>query len=76
MPIKEQWKALSMKLKGYYQYFGIRGNYDSIHWVYYKLRKAWRRWLSRRSQKGHIPWEKFDTIFAHFPLPKPRIVQK
>jgi group II intron reverse transcriptase/maturase len=76
MSIKEQWKALSIKLKGYYQYFGIRGNYDSLHWVYFTLKKTWRRWLGRRSQKGHISWEKFDTIFAHFPLPKPRIVHK
>ena len=74
--IKEQWKALSIKLKGYYQYFGIRGNYDSMYWVYFMLKKAWRRWLGRRSQKGSIPWGKFDKIFARFPLPKPRIVQK
>jgi group II intron reverse transcriptase/maturase len=75
LSIKEQWKALSVKLKGYYQYFGIRGNYDSMYWVYFKLKKSWRRWLSRRSQKGRITWKKFDKIFAHFPLPKPRIVQ-
>jgi group II intron reverse transcriptase/maturase len=74
LPIKEQWKALSTKLHGYYQYFGIRGNYDSLYWVYFTLKKVWRRWLSRRSQKGGIPWKQFDRIFAHFPLPKPRIV--
>jgi RNA-directed DNA polymerase len=44
MSVKEQWKKLSQKLRGYYQYDGIRGNYDSIYWVYYLLRFSWRRW--------------------------------
>lgn len=76
LPVKTQWEALSRKLKGYYQYFGIRGNYDSIFWVYYSLRFAWRRWLGRRSQKGYINWKTFQNILDAFPLPKPRIVQK
>ena len=76
LSVKEQWEKLSQKLKGYYQYFGIRGNYDSIHWVYYRLRMAWRRWLSRRSQKGGITWATFQKILDTFPLPKPRIVQR
>ena len=75
LPLKEQWKKLSQKLRGYYQYFGIRGNYDSIYWVYYTLRFAWRHWLSRRSQKGGINWDTFQKILNTFPLPKPRIVQ-
>jgi group II intron reverse transcriptase/maturase len=75
LSVKEQWEKLSQKLKGYYQYFGIRGNYDSIYWVYYSLRVAWRRWLSRRSQKGGINWDTFQKILVRFPLPKPRIVQ-
>jgi hypothetical protein len=75
LPVKEQWEKLSQKLKGYYQYFGIRGNYDSIYWVYYSLRFAWRRWLGRRSQKGGVSWDTFEKILARFPLPKPRIVQ-
>jgi RNA-directed DNA polymerase len=76
LPVKEQWKTLCQKLRGYYQYFGIRGNYDSIHWLYYTVRTAWRRWLSRRSQKGGIAWEMFQKILDTFPLPKPYIVQK
>ncbi len=75
LPVKEQWKALSNKLRGHYQYFGIRGNYDSLFWVYYRLKESWRRWLGRRSQKGSIKWEKFQKILANFPLPRPRIVQ-
>ncbi len=75
MSVKEQWEKLSQKLRGYYQYYGIRGNYDSLFWVYYKLKEAWRCWLGRRSQKGYINWEKFERILSRFPLPRPRIVQ-
>ncbi|MCP4286585.1 MAG: group II intron reverse transcriptase/maturase [Gammaproteobacteria bacterium] len=76
LSVKEQWEKLSQKLRGYDQYYGIRGNYDSLYWVYYTLRFAWRRWLSRRSQKGFINWKKFQKILDTYPLPKPRIVQK
>jgi len=44
LPVKEQWQSLSRKLRGYYQYYGIRGNYDSVYWVYDTRREAWRRW--------------------------------
>ena len=76
LSVKEQWRKLNQKLRGYYQYYGIRGNYDSLFWVYYQLRMAWRKWLGKRSQKGEIPWAKFEKILARFPLLRPRIVQK
>jgi group II intron reverse transcriptase/maturase len=76
MSVSEQWRKLNQKLRGYYQYYGIRGNYDCLFWVYYQLRIAWRKWLGKRSQKGGIPWAKFEKILARFPLLRPRIVQK
>lgn len=75
LSVKEQWQTLSQKLRGYYQYYGIRGNYDCIDWVYQEVRRTWRRWLGRRSQKGYLSWEQFNRIHKRFPLPKPRIVQ-
>ncbi len=44
LSVKEQWEKLSLKLRGYYQYDGIRGNDDSIYWVYFSLRFAWWHW--------------------------------
>ncbi len=72
--ITEQVKTLSSKLRGYYNYFGVRSNYKAIEAVYEHTEKAWKFWLSRRSHKGGISWEKFDCIRASFPFPKPRIV--
>ncbi|RLC02337.1 MAG: hypothetical protein DRI57_30165 [Deltaproteobacteria bacterium] len=36
--------------------------------------KAWRFWLSRRSHKGGLSWEKYEKIISDFPLPLPRII--
>ena len=73
-PIKEQYRTLCTKLRGYYQYFGVRCNYKPLEVVFEHVEKAWRFWLSRRSHKGGIGWEKFEKIRASFPLPVPRIV--
>ena len=74
LPMKEQYRILSLKLRGYYQYYGIRGNYRKLEWVFLHVERTWRYWLSRRSRKSAISWEKFDKLRKVFPLPKPRIV--
>jgi group II intron reverse transcriptase/maturase len=73
-PIKEQYKELCMKLRGYYQYHGVRSNYKALEAVFEHAERAWRFWLSRRSRKGGISWEKFEAIRSSYPFPKPRIV--
>jgi RNA-directed DNA polymerase len=70
-PIREQYRTLCAKLRGYYQYFGVISNFKAIETAYEYTEKAWRYWLSRRSHKG-IVW--FETLRETFPLPKPRIV--
>jgi group II intron reverse transcriptase/maturase len=75
LPLKEQQRMLSIKLRGHYQYYGISGNSRALSIVLYHARRYWRYWLSRRSHKGNINWEKFlDSIMNKFPLPKPRII--
>jgi RNA-directed DNA polymerase len=73
-PIVEQYRKLKQKLLGHYQYYGIRGNYEKLESLYRHVQKAWQYWLSRRSQKSKIRWEKFKKVMASIPLPKPRIV--
>jgi len=73
--LNEQYKALCSKLRGYYQYYGICGNYKLLEVVCEHTQRAWRYWLSRRSQRSHISWQKFmATLQEKLPLPKPRIV--
>ena len=71
--IYEQYKALCLKLKGHYQYYGIRSNFKMLEVVFEYTEKAWRRWLGRRSRESYISWEVFEKLRRTFPLPKPRI---
>lgn len=73
-PITEQYEALCQKLRGYYQYYAIRGNYRMLERVLLSVERAWRYWLSRRSDKSAISWQKFDELRLIFPLPRPRII--
>jgi len=74
-PLNEQYRTLCAKLRGYYQYYGIRGNFKMLEVVFEHTERAWRYWLSRRSHKGHINWQKFvDSLRHKLPLPKPRII--
>ena len=70
-PIAEQWATLKAKLRGYYQYYGVRSNYKAIEAAYEHTEKAWRYWLSRRDRRKKVLYE---FLQRNFPLPKPRIV--
>ena len=72
--VEEQHQELCQKLRGHYQYYGIRGNYRLLEVVLRQAENAWRYWLNRRSQKGTITGNKLERWRAHFPLPTPRIV--
>jgi group II intron reverse transcriptase/maturase len=74
-PLQWQYGKLCQKLQGHYQYYGIRGNYRLMERVYHHAKRAWRRWLSRRSTKGII-WEKFERMLEAYPLPRPRIIHQ
>jgi hypothetical protein len=74
LPLKEQHKMLSIKLRGHYHYYGVIGNIRLLGKVVHRARRYWRYWLSRRSHIGYINWEKYvDSILDKFALPKPRI---
>jgi RNA-directed DNA polymerase len=74
LPFTEQYEKLCRKLRGHYQYYAIRGNFRALQWIYEHVRRAWRYWLSRRSHKGKITWERSEKLWTTFPLPKPRII--
>ncbi len=70
-PMPVQYDTLCSKLRGFYQYFGVRSNYKALETVFEYAEKAWRIWLSRRSQNGEVL---FEHLRSNHPLPKPRIV--
>ena len=75
LPLSEQHRILSQKLRGYNQYYGIIGNFDVLKTVRWRVKRMWRYWLSRRSHKGQVSWEKFEkSILSKHVLPRPRII--
>lgn len=69
--VMEQWRILSRKLRGLYAYYGIIGNIQTLKRLRYRVIRTWRKWLGRRSQRGRIPWERFEELLEVFPLPQP-----
>lgn len=73
LSLRLQYKALSAKLKGLYQYYGINGNFKSIAQIQWRTVHCWLKWLRRRTNKPGLPWVKFNKILRLYPLPKARI---
>jgi group II intron reverse transcriptase/maturase len=74
LPLHDQYAMLCQKLRGHFQYYGIRGNYRLLDVVRRRTEEAWRFWLSRRSHKSAISWERFQQLRKVFVLPRPKIV--
>jgi RNA-directed DNA polymerase len=72
--LREQSKVLKSKLRGLYQYYGIRGNFLSINRMYRIVLYAWFKWLNRRSQRKSYTWKGYWELINYFKLPKPKII--
>jgi RNA-directed DNA polymerase len=71
--IQVQSRILGQKLRGFYNYYGIRGNSRSLSAFLHEARARWKKWLSRRSHKAWVTWEAFDRVARQYPLPQPRM---
>jgi group II intron reverse transcriptase/maturase len=73
-PLAWQWEKLSMKLRGHYAYYGIRGNLNSLEQFRYQVWKYWRQCLRRRSQTARK--DRITRLLnERFVLPRPKIMQ-
>jgi len=72
-PVKAQHAALGRRLRGHFNYFGVNGNFPSLLRLVEATKRAWYKWLCRRSQRKRLPWERFTDLLRQMPLPRPRI---
>jgi group II intron reverse transcriptase/maturase len=72
--LKEQSKILKSKLRGFYQYYGIRGNFISLNRMSRIALYTWFKWLNRRSQRKSYTWKGYWKLLNYFKLPKPKII--
>jgi RNA-directed DNA polymerase len=73
-PLPEQHTILCAKLRGHYQYYGVRCNSECLELVHYQLMRAWRYWLNRRGGRKKLNWQKYQRLLKAYPLPRPKIV--
>jgi RNA-directed DNA polymerase len=73
LPKRILFAKLNTKLRGYYQYYGIRGNAASLHNYLYQVKGILFKILNRRSQRRSYNWKGFAELIKVFRLEKPRV---
>jgi group II intron reverse transcriptase/maturase len=73
LPKKRLFAQLNSKLRGYYHYYGIRGNYASLCNFLHQVKRILFKTLNRRSQRRSYNWKGFAELVAVFHLQRPRI---
>jgi group II intron reverse transcriptase/maturase len=73
--VRLQRQRLAQKLRGHFGYFGITGNFEAIQRFRHEVIRVWRKWLSRRSQRARVNWERMRALLERYPLPRPYIAQ-
>jgi RNA-directed DNA polymerase len=64
---------LNAKLRGYYNYYGVVGNYRSLEQFYRQVIRILFKWLNRRSQSRSYNWHGYTELLEHYRVAKPRI---
>ncbi len=72
-PVAVQHAALSRRIRGHFNYFGVSGNYRSLVPLVEATERNWFKWLRRRSNRSRLTWQRFAAILERYPLPTPRI---
>jgi RNA-directed DNA polymerase len=69
-------KTLNMKLRGYYNYYGICGNIKSLLDFFNGAMRLLFKWLNRRSQRRSFNYAGFRELCKYFRVLRPRIVEQ
>lgn len=67
---------LNQKLRGYYQYYGVIGNFRSLSSFFWKATNILYKWMNRRSQRRSFTWKGFVELLKHFRIERPRITER
>lgn len=68
--VKDQHAALTRRINGHFNYFGVNGNAPSLRHVARACEAVWHKWLNRRSQNARMIWDRFARLLQDYPLPK------
>ena len=68
-PVEDQHVALTRRIVGHFNYFGVNGNVSALRHVRRACEGVWHKWLNRRSQRARKSWAHFNGMMQVFPLP-------
>ena len=72
-PIAVQHKALVSRIRGHFGYFGVNENQKCLKSLVYWSKRAWHKWLNRRSQRSRLNWKRFLDLYKDYPFPNPKV---
>lgn len=67
---------LRSKYRGYWNYYGVIGNYASLSQFFYRSTRILFKWLNRRSQRQSYTWTGFQDALDFFGVEGPRITEQ
>jgi RNA-directed DNA polymerase len=70
--IPQQGAWLASVLRGHVQYYGVPYNSIALWQFRNQILLVWRRVLLRRSQRGHVTWERMSRLAKRY-LPNPHV---
>ena len=63
---------LNIKLKGYYNYYGVIGNYKMLEKMNLIVKRLLYKWMNRRSQRRSFNWKEFSKkLKERYPIQRP-----
>ena len=75
-PARDFFNGLNARLRGHYNYYGVRGNSRSLKRFFDWAIACAYKWLNRRGGKRRsFTWEKFAQVLALIQIARPRITE-
>jgi RNA-directed DNA polymerase len=72
-PVREQHAALTRRIAGHFNYFGVNGNVSCLRHVLRACTLGWTKWLNRRSQRARKSWDELNALLQRYPLPRAKV---
>ena len=75
LPGGEFFKRLNARLRGHYNYYGLRGNSSALYRFFKWAMACAFKWLNRRSWRRSYTWAQFQRVRACVSIAEPRITE-
>jgi hypothetical protein len=77
LPGREFIRRLNARLRGHYNYYGVRGNWHALKIFYDEAIEYSFKWLNRRGGKRKsFTWKQFTEALDRLGVAKPRITEQ